>query len=239
MSNGATPEQLNALSKPVPQAHIKSDAHGKAYVTARYVMNWLDATVGRQNWRDEYRVIAIDGMKPMVECTLLIRIDGAWVGKSDVSGEPENYSPGKSLWSNALKRAAFRWGIARELYGEGNYYVAPDTDDSPSLADEHAAPLAVAPSADDPPARDVAKLLGSEVPYKDRNWPQLRPHFIAALLAKEDVEANGRLPKVLAKMPENPTVGMVAQEFDKRARMTRAERDAYDADNSVAQSEHD
>lgn len=91
----------------------------------------------------------------------------------------------------------------------------------------------------DAPAVDAAEgdadllknLLNSAKAFDPNSWPDLMPHFIAAGLAKDDFEANGRLRhalgiedgkaawrEVVAKVKElNPTVGTLAQTFNARA----------------------
>lgn len=92
------------------------------YVTARTVMNILDGVVGPANWRTEFEPFA----NGVVQCTLYLRIDEEWLGKSDV-GTKTDIEPEKGAVSDALKRAAVHWGIARELYREGT----ADLDDDP------------------------------------------------------------------------------------------------------------
>jgi hypothetical protein len=54
-----------------------------------------------------------------VLCTLSVFVDGQWIRKSDVGGESEQGDEGdrsKAAVSDALKRAAVKWGIGRFLY---------------------------------------------------------------------------------------------------------------------------
>lgn len=81
-----------------------------AYVDARDVMNRLDRVVGPDNWCDEYHDIA-----GKVYCTLSIRINGEWIGKTDCGAE-SSFEPEKGQASDAFKRAAVKWGIGRFLY---------------------------------------------------------------------------------------------------------------------------
>lgn len=86
-----------------------------AHVDARYVMQVLDEVVGSANWSDSYRPSAIAGG---VECTLTIY----GVSKSDV-GLPSQTDPVKGAYSDALKRAAVKFGIGRDLYSMGAEYL--------------------------------------------------------------------------------------------------------------------
>lgn len=88
-----------------------------AYIDSRAVMDRLDKAVGKANWRDEYAPAPAGG----VMCTLYIRIDGEWIGKSDV-GENTDFEAVKGGFSEALKRAAVKWGIGRSLYDLPNIY---------------------------------------------------------------------------------------------------------------------
>ena len=82
------------------------------YIDARDVMDRLDAVVGAENWSDKYTVLAIGDGKWAIECTITI----AGVSKSDVG---EGDAP-KDAYSDALKRAAVKWGVGRYLYGMDN-----------------------------------------------------------------------------------------------------------------------
>lgn len=81
-----------------------------AYVDARWVEERLDDVCGAGNWRDEIKTTG-EGFL----CTLYLRINGEWVGKSDGAG-PTKVEPFKGGCSEAFKRAAVKWGIARDLY---------------------------------------------------------------------------------------------------------------------------
>lgn len=111
-----------ALAAPIPPQLIKSRKVGGGgtgnYITARTVMNRLDGVVGPAHWYDAYT----QGQDGTVICTLFIRVDGEWVGKSDV-GTESNIEEDKGAFSDALKRAAVKWGIGRELYGDGSVYA--------------------------------------------------------------------------------------------------------------------
>lgn len=82
-----------------------------AHIDARAVMNRLDEVVGVGNWSDRYTVLP-NGEN--VECTLIV----FGVSKSDV-GEPNDggfADKMKAAYSDALKRAAVKFGIGRYLY---------------------------------------------------------------------------------------------------------------------------
>ncbi|OJW17774.1 MAG: hypothetical protein BGO49_26605 [Planctomycetales bacterium 71-10] len=88
------------------------------YVTARTVMNRLDEVLGPENWWDEYTP-----MENAVICKLTVRLpDGSTVTKSDAGGftttaDTSDYE--KTGFSDAFKRAAVKYGVARYLYGDG------------------------------------------------------------------------------------------------------------------------
>jgi hypothetical protein len=92
------------------------------YVTSRAIMHRLDAVVGPANWKDEYAEVPAGGQDPGMICTLSIRIEGEWVGKSD--GAPfTQVERLKGGVSDALKRAAVKWGIGRDLYYIGETWA--------------------------------------------------------------------------------------------------------------------
>ena len=82
------------------------------YKDARCDMNILDEKVGVMNWKKSYQLI--DGQ---LFCTLEIWDDDKkqWIGKQDV-GVESNTEAEKGRASDAQKRAAFAFGIGRELY---------------------------------------------------------------------------------------------------------------------------
>jgi hypothetical protein len=111
------------LAEPFPAAEIEfkpavvkaNRCMALAYLTARAVEDRLDDVLGPHNWRDAYDVLA-DGN---VRCRLELRVNGEWVGKEDTgspSEQPDGGDRTKAAFSDALKRAAVKWGIGRYLY---------------------------------------------------------------------------------------------------------------------------
>lgn len=99
-----------------------------AYVTARYVSDRLDDVVGPANWQDSFNMVA----PGVVQAGIGIRVgDTEWVWKYDV-GVASNIEPEKGAYSDAFKRAAVKWGIARDLYDERDDKVgAPEGPSQP------------------------------------------------------------------------------------------------------------
>lgn len=63
-------------------------------------------------------------------CTLQVKIEGVWISKSDVgspSEQPDAHDRVKASVSDALKRAAVKFGIGRYLYRIGSIWVDYDT----------------------------------------------------------------------------------------------------------------
>lgn len=98
-----------------PQSVKQNRALAVAYIDARMVEDRLDDVFGVGGWSDEYTPMG-DGN---VMCRLSVKIDGAWVVKTDVGGESEQPDGGdrlKAAFSDALKRAGVKLGIGRYLY---------------------------------------------------------------------------------------------------------------------------
>jgi len=115
-ANGLTLTGLNALREPTPKDEVKQRPAGNTgimldYVDARFVMDRLDACAGPHNWTTHFEDVDGGG----VRCRLGILVMGAWVVKTDV-GDASSIEPIKGAHSDALKRAAVQWGIARDLY---------------------------------------------------------------------------------------------------------------------------
>jgi hypothetical protein len=116
------PELFAALAAPFDPHEVKlRQAPGGrqlAYITARTAMNRLDNVLGPENWWDEYVPSANSVM-----CRLSLRLpDGSVVTKADAGGYAGMQDQGdddKSGFSDAFKRAAAKFGVARYLYRDG------------------------------------------------------------------------------------------------------------------------
>lgn len=88
---------------------------GLAYIDARLVQDRLDDVLGIGNWQDAY---TIDG-SGSVECRLSLKLNGEWITKCDIGSLSEQPDAGdklKAAFSDALKRAAVKFGVGRYLY---------------------------------------------------------------------------------------------------------------------------
>ena len=121
----------NALNDPTPKERIKfrigfknrtkTKACMLAYVDARYVMDKLDESVGKENWSDTYELIG-----SVMFCSIEVKWpDGSITTKSDCGMESE-VDAEKGQASDAFKRAAVHYGIGRDLYSMKNYWADLD-----------------------------------------------------------------------------------------------------------------
>jgi hypothetical protein len=98
-----------------PGATKGNQALALAYVDARAVQDRLDDILGIGGWQTRITCLP-DGC---VACELSLLISGQWVVRSDVGGPSEQPDIGdkrKAAASDAIKRAAVRFGIGRYLY---------------------------------------------------------------------------------------------------------------------------
>lgn len=98
-----------------PQMAKNNRALATAYIDARLIQDRLDDVLGVGNWSDAYELLP-DGS---VMCTLRLFLAGRWVRKVDVgstSEQPDSGDRMKAAFSDALKRAAVKFGIGRYLY---------------------------------------------------------------------------------------------------------------------------
>jgi hypothetical protein len=116
-------EVAEALAAPFEEADVKwkpqqvsgNRARVVAFVDARVIQDRLDEVMGVMGWQDSYECLP-DGS---VMCRLRIRLCGEWIEKMDVGGQSEQPDEGdrrKAAFSDALKRAAVKFGIGRYLY---------------------------------------------------------------------------------------------------------------------------
>jgi hypothetical protein len=98
-----------------PQMVKNNRCLAMAYIDARLIQDRLDEVLGVENWEDAYRILA-DGS---VMCRLRCKLGDRWITKTDVGSPSEQPDGGdrlKAAFSDALKRAAVKFGIGRYLY---------------------------------------------------------------------------------------------------------------------------
>jgi len=98
-----------------PQTVKNNRALALAYVDARVIQDRLDDVLGVEGWQDEYQLLP-DGS---VSCRLRLKLGPRWITKMDVGSPSEQPDGGdrlKAAFSDALKRAAVKFGIGRYLY---------------------------------------------------------------------------------------------------------------------------
>ncbi len=117
-----------ALAEPFPEQEIqwrveavskdKKRALVVPYVDARAVLDRLDEVVGPEGWFDAYEPLVLEKGAYQVKCRLTV----LGVTKEDV-GEGESL---KAAFSDALKRAAVKFGVGRHLYRMEKTWVPYD-----------------------------------------------------------------------------------------------------------------
>jgi hypothetical protein len=110
----AAPFEANEV-KWKPQAVKGNRAMAVGYVDARVIQDRLDDVLGVEGWQDEYELLP-DGS---VMCKLRLWLGEQWVTKMDVGSPSEQPDGGdrlKAAFSDALKRAAVKFGVGRYLY---------------------------------------------------------------------------------------------------------------------------
>lgn len=115
-------ELFDALCEPFPTDMIewrvgstskdKDKGLALAYIDARAAMDRLDTVCGPDGWQNNYTI----GLGGSVICNLGVRMpSGEWLWKADGAGATDVEGE-KGALSDALKRAAVRWGVGRYLY---------------------------------------------------------------------------------------------------------------------------
>jgi hypothetical protein len=120
----ATPFEATEV-KFKPQTVSGNRALAVPFVDARVIQDRLDEVLGVMGWQDSYECLP-DGA---VVCRLRIRLGAEWITKEDVGGQSEQPDEGdrrKAAFSDALKRAAVKFGIGRYLYRQKPQWVDYD-----------------------------------------------------------------------------------------------------------------
>lgn len=82
------------------------------YLEANVIQDYLDETVGPENWQAEYYQV-----KETLFCKIGIFWENTWIWKSN-AGSESNIEKEKGEATDAFKRAAFAWGFGRFLYDD-------------------------------------------------------------------------------------------------------------------------
>lgn len=122
-------KSVEALSKPLCASDVEVrvgvvTAKGASlllYKTARTDIARLNEAVGL-NWKREHYYDA----KGLLLCKISIFNGTEWVGREDV-GVESNTQKQKGLYSDAMKRAGFSWGIGIELYKAPFVFIPCET----------------------------------------------------------------------------------------------------------------
>jgi hypothetical protein len=197
------------LARPFDPAEVKWKAQAVkgnralavAYVDARVIQDRLDEALGPAGWQDEYDVLP-DGA---VVCRLRLRLGAEWLTKVDVgspSEQPDEGDRRKAAFSDALKRAAVKWGLGRYLYRLPHQWVDYDPQKKqltgPPALPEWARP---APEQEVRGTPQEAKGTPPQAPTAKRTVPttgeelQKRLYAYDARLAAEGVCRPGELVK--------------------------------------------
>lgn len=108
-----------------PGKVVGNRALALVYVDARAIQDRLDEVLGVLGWQDEFEFLP-DGS---VVCRLRLRLGDEWITKVDVgapSEQPDEGDRRKAAVSDALKRAAVKFGIGRYLYRVGEMWADYD-----------------------------------------------------------------------------------------------------------------
>ena len=162
-----------------------------SYIDARSVLDRLDEVVGPDGWQDAYEVLAdrMVGDTRIVEVRCRLTVLG--VTKEDV-GEGDTL---KAAFSDALKRAAVKFGIGRYLYSLPKTWAALDSKGNIADPERVKAQLFGGKAGEDTPPFDPASSSEAQAPKSDDNLitPQQKK-MIYALMHKVD-EDFGKLFK--------------------------------------------
>jgi hypothetical protein len=179
-----------------------------AYVDARVIQDRLDDVLGVDGWQDDYECLA-DGS---VVCRLRLRMGDEWITKVDVGGPSEQPDGGdrlKAAFSDALKRAAVKFGIGRYLYRLPSQWI----DYDPKRR-QFASTPALPPWA---------------LPRKQKLGPVPQP----AAASKKDKPAPERPPQPATSAPRKPAAKLASSGLP--ANGLELQRRLYDYDARLAE----
>jgi hypothetical protein len=186
-----------------PQMVKNNRCLAMAYIDARLIQDRLDDVLGVENWEDGYKILP-DGS---VMCRLRIKLGDRWIAKTDVgspSEQPDGGDRMKAAFSDALKRAAVKFGIGRYLYRLPAQWVDYDpvkkqiaqVPQMPAFAIPKSKPQNK-PDAAASPVREVAPVSAKAAP------PQPAPEQQKAEAPKPEPKAEATKPELKVEPPRN------------------------------------
>ncbi|MBX9627426.1 MAG: hypothetical protein K2X82_26720 [Gemmataceae bacterium] len=191
-----------------PQMVKNNRALAIAYVDVRLIQDRLDEALGAENWQDDYEILP-DGS---VVCRLRLNLGGDWVTKTDVGSPSEQPDGGdrlKAAFSDALKRAAVKFGIGRYLYRlpaqwveydpAKKQIVAPPQLPAFALPRQPAAPKAAKPAAPKPEPKAAEPVAEAKPAAESKQAPAADAPKSAGLPA-DGKELHRRLREYDAKL---------------------------------------
>jgi hypothetical protein len=184
-------ELTRALAAPFESSEVRfkpavvsgNRALALAYVDARVIQDRLDDVLGVEGWQDDYECLA-DGS---VVCRLRLKIGEEWITKVDVGGPSEQPDGGdrlKAAFSDALKRAAVKFGIGRYLYRLPQLWVDYDSQrrqfTKPPTLPAHALP---SPKPAPPPPKPAPRPAAHALPTSGAELVKRLQDYEAKLVA--------------------------------------------------------
>lgn len=180
-----------------PQSVKNNRCLAMAYIDARLIQDRLDDVLGVENWTDAYTILN-DGS---VMCRLRLKLGDRWITKTDVGSPSEQPDGGdrlKAAFSDALKRAAVKFGIGRYLYRLPAQWVDYDGVKKQIVSPPQLPPWAL------PKARRTAQPAQSAQPAQ-KPAPQPAPKAGAPQPAPHPAEVKAAAPEPKPNLPANGT----------------------------------
>lgn len=179
---------MNQLQKPFTPDEIewrvgstnqdKSKGLALAYVTNRAIQQRLDDVFGIFGWKNEFK----EWKGTSQICGISVRFGDEWITKWD-GADDSNMEATKGGLSDAMKRAAYQWGIGRYLYKlpqvwceikqSGKSYVLKDIPILPSWALPEGYQYKSKPKAPNEP--DTKKAPDNVKPIKENSKDKVKP----------------------------------------------------------------
>lgn len=174
-----------------PQSVKGNRALALAYVDARAIQDRLDAVLGVEGWQDEYELLP-DGS---VLCKLRLKMGDNWIVKMDVgspSAQPDGGDRLKAAFSDALKRAAVKFGIGRYLYRLPAQWVDYDPQKR-QIVSPPRLPAFAQPQAQQPAKPVIADSSASSLPSNGKELHQRLRDYDAKLASSKKSQVGALL----------------------------------------------
>lgn len=184
--------------KPLTKAGRDGKSSAAFYIDARLAVERLNAVVGPDHWSDEYRLLADGSVVPALHYPIECRLTVCGVTRCDVGQLADSRvddKAWKSAYSDALKRAAVKFGIGAYLYAIPRLRATANVVDGKVQGFTHEGEQTLRGAYERWLGNPELNRFGDPLDHGDIDFDDVDPVVVSATAGEERVRrATSRLP---------------------------------------------